>query len=207
MVRCLSTNPTRRIHLRHRTSASTNSRSLIKFLLDYYSSEARNQSPYLFSRSVLSSSIVSIMVDSEKSGAFKFPETTLLLQEDAPILSLRECRQHQQLLLCFLNLKQIVSRTEGLFTTEHAHDIIVEQDPETRQSMMKERRWSIYLSRAIHRFSIWWACCLASNPGLESSMILEKPEAHGGWEWERDKMPPLGKTYLYTSSVESNWLW
>ena len=136
------------------------------------------------------------MADLEKSGTFKSSELSPLLQKAAPIVSPRECQQHLQLLRCFLNLKRVVSETKGLFKTEHTHDVRMEQDPGTRQSIIKERRWSIYVSRAVRRFSIWWACLPASHAsGLSSSEIPEKPVAHGGWIWESDKMPPLGKNH------------
>ncbi|RHZ53919.1 ankyrin repeat domain-containing protein [Aspergillus thermomutatus] len=128
------------------------------------------------------------MVEAEESS-----EATPLLQKAAPIVSAQECRQHKQLLRCFLNLKQTVSKTKGLFKTEYVHEIKTELDPIARQSTVEERRWSIYVSRAIHRFSVWWTHLPAlGTPGLESSQLSEKPYGqHGGWAWTMDQMPPL----------------
>lgn len=137
------------------------------------------------------------MGDRENCAAKGFSEATPLLQKATPIVSLQECQQHQQLLRCFLNLKQTVSTTKGLFKTEHAHDIN-ELDMMARQSAVEERRWSIYVSRAIHRFSVWWARLPAlQTPGRESSQISEKPHRqHGGWTWTRDQMPPFGRYFV-----------
>ncbi|OJJ60978.1 hypothetical protein ASPSYDRAFT_66854 [Aspergillus sydowii CBS 593.65] len=130
------------------------------------------------------------MLDREKPGAKTSTESTPLLQKAAPIVSAQECQQHTQLLRCFLNLKQTISKTKGLFKTEHVHKIKNETDPVTRQSAAEESRWSIYVSRAIHRFSVWWTRLAATGtPGLGSDQVLEK--SSGRWIWTGDQMPPL----------------
>ncbi|KAF4232354.1 hypothetical protein CNMCM8980_005122 [Aspergillus fumigatiaffinis] len=133
------------------------------------------------------------MVGREKLVVEESSEATPLLRNAAPVISAQECRQHKQLLRCFLNLKQTVSKAKGLFKTEYVHEIKAELDPIARQSMMEERRWSIYVSRAIRRFSVWWTHLPALGPpGLESSQLSEKPYGqHGGWAWTRDELPPL----------------
>ncbi|PKX94829.1 uncharacterized protein P174DRAFT_418807 [Aspergillus novofumigatus IBT 16806] len=133
------------------------------------------------------------MVDRKELVVEESPETTPLLRSAAPILSAQKCGQHKQLLRCFLNLKQTISKTKGLFKAEYVHEMKTELDPVARQSMVEERRWSIYVSRAIHRFSVWWTHLQALSPlGLGSSQLSEKPYGqHGGWAWTRDEMPPL----------------
>lgn len=133
------------------------------------------------------------MVDREKHAAKKSCEATPLLQKTTTIVSARECWQHQQLLQCFLNLKQTVSRTTGLFKTEHVHEF-KNQDPIARQSAAEEGRWSIYVSRAINRFSVWWTHlpAVATGPGLNSSSEKLYGQ-HGGWTWTTAWMPPLGR--------------
>ncbi|KAG2415436.1 hypothetical protein HFD88_006627 [Aspergillus terreus] len=122
----------------------------------------------------------------EKSGTLESSEATPLLHTAVPIVSAQECLQHQHLLRCFVNLKQTISRKKGLFRTEHVHDINTEPDPRTRQTIVEERRWSIYVSRAIHRFSVWWACLATlRTPGFLSGQATEKPY------WTTDRMPPL----------------
>lgn len=133
-----------------------------------------------------------MVVDQEKTAVREASEATPLLQKTAVLVSPQACQQHQLLLRCFSNLKQRTSKTAGLFKTEYDHEINSEVDPIARQSMMEERRWSIYVSRAVHRFSVWWALLPADPdiPGIES----EKPYGHyGGWIWTRDQLPPLGR--------------
>lgn len=128
------------------------------------------------------------MLDREKPRTKTFTEATPLLQKAAPIVPAQEYQQHIQLLRCFLNLKQTVSKTKGLFKAEYVHKIKNELDPIARQSAAEESRWSIYVSRAIHRFSVWWTCL--SGTGTQ---VLEKSYGpHGGWTWTGDQMPPLG---------------
>lgn len=88
-------------------------------------------------------------------------------------------------------------KNESLFKIEHVHEIRTELDPIARQSTVEERRWSIYVSRAIHRFFVRWTHLPAlGTPGLESSQLSEKPYGqHGGWAWTRDQMPPLGRHF------------
>ncbi|KAF7167174.1 hypothetical protein CNMCM5623_000581 [Aspergillus felis] len=116
------------------------------------------------------------MVDREKLVAAESSEATSLLQKAAPIVS-----------------AQTVSKTEGVFKTEYLHEIKTELDPIARQTMVEERRWSIYVSRAIHRFSVWWTHLPAmGTPGFGSGQSAEKPYGqHGGWAWTKDQMPPL----------------
>ena len=128
------------------------------------------------------------MLDRERPGTKAFTEATPLLQKAAPIVPAQECQQHIQLLRCFLNLKQTVSKTKGLFKTEYVHKNKNELEPIARQSAAEESRWSIYVSRAIYRFSVWW-------PGLSATgtQVFEKSYGpHGGWAWTGDQMPPLG---------------
>lgn len=134
-----------------------------------------------------------MVVDPEKTAAGEASEATPLLQKAAQIVSPQACYQHQLLLRCFLNLKNTVSRAAGLFKTEYDYEIKSEVDPIARGSMMEERRWSIYISRAVHRFSVWWAQ-LPADLEIESSKISEKPYAqHSGWAWTGAELPPLGR--------------
>ena len=136
----------------------------------------------------------SIMLGREELGTKIFTETTPLLQKAAPIVSAQECQQHIQLLRRFLDLKQTVLKTKGLFKTEYAHKNKNELDPIARQSAAEESRWSIYVSRAIHRFSVWWTCLsVTGTPGPGPNQVSEKSYGpHGGWTWTGDQMPPLG---------------
>lgn len=73
------------------------------------------------------------------------------------------------------------SKVKGLFKAEYVHEIKTELDPIARQSMVEERRWSIYVSLAIQHFSVWWTHLPALGPsGLESSELSEKPYGQHG---------------------------
>lgn len=134
-----------------------------------------------------------MVVDPEKTAAGDASEATPLLQKTAPIVSPQACYQHQLLLRCFLDLKRTISKMTGLYKKEYDYDIKSEVDPIARQATLEERRWSIYISRAVHRFSVWWAQ-LPADLEMESSKISEKPCAHhSGWAWTGDELPPLGR--------------
>lgn len=127
----------------------------------------------------------------------KPPETTPLLRKAAPPVSAQDCQQHQQLLRCFQNLKQTISKRQGLFKTDFVHEIKSEPDPMVQQSMLEERRWSTYTSRAIHRLSVWWTRLPAlGTPRFESSQLSEKRRGQQAeWTWTMKQMPPLGRQF------------
>lgn len=141
-----------------------------------------------------------MVVDPEKTAAGEASEATPLLQKSGPVVSPQACYHHQLLLRCFLDLKRTISKMTGLYKKEYDYEIESEVDPIARQSTVEERRWSIYVSRAVHRFSVWWAQIPADSEmsSCESHRVSEKPYAHhSGWTWTGDELLPLGK-YLGT---------
>lgn len=131
------------------------------------------------------------MISPEKSSE------SMPLPDATSIVSPQECQQHQQLLQCFFNLKQTISGAKGLFKAEYAHDIRFEQVTETQLSMLRQRQWSIYVARAVHRFAIWWGSIpVLHPPGALSGHFLKKTESYDTETWKSDQMPPLGKFFF-----------
>jgi hypothetical protein len=139
----------------------------------------------------------------ENPSTYGASEVSPLIAKAAAIVSPQDCRQHLKLLKCFFNLKQAVSEAKGVFKAEHSHDVRTELNAETRQSIIKERRWSIYLSPAIYRFSVWRSYLPVSNgPSHSSGQTSEKQDSRGEDTWEEDKIPPLGRVCVLILSSE-----
>ncbi|KAF2207168.1 hypothetical protein CERZMDRAFT_63004 [Cercospora zeae-maydis SCOH1-5] len=71
-----------------------------------------------------------------------------------------ECIAHLKMLECFYRLKQCVASQDGLFGIRD--DLVTGQnapmDEKTSELLAKlgEKRWAIYVQRAIDRFETWW---------------------------------------------------
>lgn len=74
----------------------------------------------------------------------------------------QECIAHLKLLECFYRLKQQIGSAEGLFGIS---DPFMNPDVRRRQgdeeelnkirAVVSEKRWQVYVSRAVHRFEAW----------------------------------------------------
>lgn len=78
----------------------------------------------------------------------------------------QECIAHLKLLECFYRLKQKIATSEGLFgismdianqLNEIEKDVIPEIEDKSNelQALLAEKRWQVYLARAVYRFSVW----------------------------------------------------
>ncbi|KAI5201490.1 hypothetical protein E4T42_02282 [Aureobasidium subglaciale] len=78
----------------------------------------------------------------------------------------RDCEAHLKLLECFYRLKQRIARTEGLFgisinIVKDLDEVVpqaktqVENKNNEISTLLAEKRWQVYVSRAVQRFSAW----------------------------------------------------
>jgi hypothetical protein len=120
------------------------------------------------------------------------------------------CLAHLKLLEAFFILKQEVGYTDGAF------DIWDSRAPGTDESMandqmarnarlealskIREKRWALYVARAVHRFEVWWMKVLCQ---YEQSVMLTEgamrykefqdfPGAGKVQRWNTAMLPPLG---------------
>ncbi|KAK4501518.1 hypothetical protein PRZ48_007327 [Zasmidium cellare] len=101
-----------------------------------------------------------------------------------------ECIAHLKVLECFYRLKQTVGSTDGLFGIEDkfvtGHTIAQSDKTGELLAKLAEKRWAIYLHRAVDRFQAWWAAVTPSatmptRSGLES-------RGKKGWLLKREMM-------------------
>jgi len=118
-----------------------------------------------------------------------------------------QCIAHLKLLECFYRLRQNISSTDGLFGI-HNHALTSAngnqpcEDPKTL-SLLGEKRWAIYVAKAVDRFERWrdavappqhrLTAADTSKGGRLETLITTKLS----WEtisFDSDNLPPVGKS-------------
>lgn len=113
-----------------------------------------------------------------------------------------ECIAHLKLLECFYRLRQKIGSTDGLFGISN-HLVLDVEDGERAPSLLAklaEKRWAIYVARAVDRFEAWLS---AIQPSQRPSLDKIQADGEKGLlidpsyvkmhlrRFERDNMPPV----------------
>jgi len=128
------------------------------------------------------------------------------ISESAPEFpSANHCLAHLKLLNAFHALKEDVGYTDGIFgiwdSGIEAHSVEgIERDKAL--SKAREKRWLLFIARAVERFEEWWVNVLCRR---EDGRRLEGKEMHAGnamftefmykgtiQKWTTTMLPPLG---------------
>jgi hypothetical protein len=141
--------------------------------------------------------------------------SSLSLPSVAQDVSPDTCLAHLKLLFAFHNLQETIGYTDGLWDIHdiHENDDSVLQDiknitDETKQILvvLREKRWAIYVARAVDRYEAWWNS-FAKSPLTEADM-REDSVKYGAFTsdnradaaqpfWTGSMLPPLGKWTLF----------
>jgi hypothetical protein len=112
------------------------------------------------------------------------------------------CLAHLKLLAVFHNLKEDIGYADGMF---NLYDAKCEMADERDKSLMKmrEKRWALYIARAVERFEAWWLnvlCSMEESKRLEgkemvATCIPYKQFTQRGCvqTWTAEMLPPVGK--------------
>lgn len=130
--------------------------------------------------------------------------SSLDLTSTSPVPTVPECIAHLKLLEIFHQLREEISTTDGLFgITDHSvvasPGIRSKKEEEEGRAKNREKRWAVYVTRAVDRFQIWWEECVPkSQPRLTqkdvaSEHIFEQKSAEG--RHLNLNPPPLGKCF------------
>jgi hypothetical protein len=136
-----------------------------------------------------------------------------LISTDSPTVD--QCIAHLKLLEAFHALRQSVSKTDGLFGI---HDELAPRSGgKCEEELLKvyEKRWAIYVARAVDRFESWWSACVPSSykgrpierPNQTRLMGTDGVEftdfSKGGVpiEFTADNLPPLGMFYAVALTI------
>ncbi|KAJ9667710.1 hypothetical protein H2201_002245 [Coniosporium apollinis] len=134
----------------------------------------------------------------------------LSLDEKTPFPTADQCIAHLKLLEAFQNLRDEVASHEGLFgITPPPADLAADS---TALARVREKRWAVFVARAVDRFEMWWTKCLPptfnglpynrlsatqfkTSPHKHISFILDAKEI----AFSTDTMPPLDVLMVWHS--------
>lgn len=158
------------------------------------------------------------------TGAF---DSLSLETDTGPVPNGDTCLAHLKLLFAIQGMKEEVGYMDGLWNiwdsradnegeaipngagSTHRHESGSQAVPDQRLatlSKLREKRWAIFLARAVDRYAAWWSSFLSSNGGLVQ-LDMQSPNSPKysnfvGMEgnkidgdWITRSLPPLG-TYL-----------
>lgn len=109
-----------------------------------------------------------------------------------------ECAAHLKFLAALADLRESVSTQDGLFGLydEDANDYTHHQNENL--SRIREKRWAVFTTRAVDRYSTWWQQSITSSearPTLETLRGRNYSEiinCASTLKWSQESMPPLG---------------
>lgn len=131
---------------------------------------------------------------------------------DAPVEfpTADQCLAHLKLLSVFHVLKEDVGYTDGLFNLWDAKFESVDGRDEAL-SKMREKRWALYIARAVERFEDWWLKVLFNiekGKRLETKDMVSRNRNFAEFtrrgrvqSWDTTMLPPMGK-HIQPSTVD-----
>ena len=121
-----------------------------------------------------------------------------------------ECIAHLKLIAAFANLREEIAEADGLFgINDSLASGFSGQSREQLVVKIREKRWAVYVTRAVDRFQSWWETCLpsahlGSGEGGRFRMqdVLESGTLQGGtfqmtilqappFSWKTSMLPPI----------------
>ncbi|CAI7566003.1 uncharacterized protein N7487_010274 [Penicillium crustosum] len=107
------------------------------------------------------------------------------------MLAIDECITHLKFLSAIAKLRYFIERTDKLFGI-HDSEAMNFADPRKQSqaaARIQEKRWAVYVARAVDRFAVWWQTCLPSLNTSHISTLNSSSEAK--IVWSANMMPPL----------------
>lgn len=122
-----------------------------------------------------------------------------------PFPTADNCLAHLKLLHAFHALKEDIGYTDGIFGLWDSRvEVYKLEDNDRDQALAKtrEKRWAVYLARAVERFEEWWANVLCPREGgrrIEGKEMVEDNPGFTGFpsngkaqKWTTEMLPPIG---------------
>ena len=128
--------------------------------------------------------------------------SNLCLGQSAGIPTIDECIAHLKLLEAFNQLRGDVGTTDGLYGIRDdfidPNDYKTEKKYEEIRAAMREKRWAIYVTKAVERFQVYWRECIQADSEMLRQDDLDDPNVKGIVDgatpltFTKDSLPPLG---------------
>lgn len=138
--------------------------------------------------------------DNSSSDSESIPANSNQDHDASETVTPTECIAHLKFLAALAHLQNSVRTTDGLFKINRPkkHNDLLED--ETIKSRIEEKRWQVYVSRAVDRFTQWWLSLptykqpptVMSLKRFEMDPLTLKEDAR--IVLTKDDLPPLGKT-------------
>ncbi|PGH01765.1 hypothetical protein AJ79_07813 [Helicocarpus griseus UAMH5409] len=125
-----------------------------------------------------------------------------------------ECIVHLKLLAAIADLRDEVSTIDGLFGLQDSlfDDFSSEDNKAKAAALIREKRWQIYVSRAVYRFETWLDKCIPIDGGIGSSgQVVTVDHIDDGQDYKKvtdwdsvipftvDDLPPLDVIMVWHS--------
>ncbi|ORY57814.1 uncharacterized protein BCR38DRAFT_354067 [Pseudomassariella vexata] len=113
------------------------------------------------------------------------------------------CLAHLKLLSAFQSLKEDVGYTDGLWDIYDSHSVTENRDSvepgvdlAAILAKLREKRWAVYIARAVDRYEAWWNSfvadpLIASDMEGDSPKYLGFPDINAATNWTALMLPPL----------------
>ena len=115
-----------------------------------------------------------------------------------------QCTAHLKLLEAFSQLREDVSTTDGLYGLKDSLLPSMRDDQQKSQLLAKirEKRWAVYVTIAVQRFTSYFRIILPGSPLLSDDRMETKSYAQIAdqgvpLQFTEDNLPPLGKRYRF----------
>ena len=148
-------------------------------------------------------------LDAPTAEALSAAFSSLRLSETPPDFPQTDtCLAHLKLLSAFHALKEDVGYTDGLFNLWDAKCELLDNRDETL-AKMREKRWVLFVARAVERFEDWWLQVLCNMEEGQATR-LEAKEMRANvmkfmeftnrgrvQRWTTSMLPPIGMEFLF----------
>ena len=108
------------------------------------------------------------------------------------------CIVHLKFLAAIADLRDTVANTDTLFEINDSQAEVFETQEDKCRALarIKEKRWAVYVARAVDRYIAWWNHCVETDGHLPTVTELRNPQKNAmkcDLKTEfRNAMPPLG---------------
>jgi hypothetical protein len=124
------------------------------------------------------------------------------------------CLAHLKLLNSLHTLKEDIGYTDGLFGLWDAKCEVLEgKERDAALAKTREKRWALYIARAVERFEVWWLrylCSLEDCQRLQGSEMVASSKNYDKFtslgkvqKWTTTMLPPLGMDHRRPGEVET----
>ncbi|KAL4895138.1 hypothetical protein BDV59DRAFT_192076 [Aspergillus ambiguus] len=108
-----------------------------------------------------------------------------------------QCIAHLKFLAVLADLRDTIGNTSGLFGLADADPRVFCEETNEAQIRIKEKRWAVYTTRAVERYTVWWNTCVdnrrprTTTGDLYSSDYGSMTTLKHPMDWQPNILPPL----------------